>query len=128
MKFKDEICEIEFRSLPEPLLQICVDFERLSEEFGIEPVVTRVKEKVQGSSGVHEAGRAVDFRDEYDKNKFLYPEKVRLEIAQKLNAKYSRRDGKQTCFWHSFKGGRHHFHVQLASRLDVYEGGDSLWA
>lgn len=122
MRFKSGQELIEFEKAPELLRRICKEFDELSTEMGIKAVVTRVRQTVEGSSGVHEAGRAVDFRDEYDKGKFLYVHEQREKIVTILNTKYARKDGKPTCLWHSFKGGPHHFHIQIAAAEDVYEG------
>ena len=113
MRFKSALAEREFIDAPDLLRQICFDFAEMSKEMGVEAVVTRVRQAVDGSSGVHEAGRAVDFRDEYDKGKFLYVHEQREKLVNVLNLRYSRRDNKPTCLWHSFNGGPHHFHIQI---------------
>jgi hypothetical protein len=102
------------------LQNICHDFVRLSLDYaGIVPTVTRVLERIEGSSGVHEAGRAVDFRDEFG-GVLTYPENVRNAIVALLNHKYSRKDGKPTVLWHRFQGNPGHFHVQLAADVNTY--------
>lgn len=121
MRFKSWFEEKEFNEAPELLKKICHEFDAISQELGVNAVVTRVKEKVEGSSGVHEAGRAVDFRDEHPKGEFLYDHDKREKIVTLLNLRYSRKDGKPTCLWHSFKGGMHHFHVQIPTELSAYE-------
>lgn len=122
MKFKDERCRTEFYQAPTLLQVICSDFEALSHAEGIDPLVTRVRESVTGSSGVHEWGRAVDFRDEHD-GKFLYSSEAKARIARELNARYARSDQKPTLLWHSFAGGPLHGHVQMALNPKVYERG-----
>lgn len=122
MRFKSDREFGEFEKAPELLKRICKEFDDFSTELGVNAVVTRVREAVEGSSGVHEVGRAVDFRDEYDKGKFLYVHEQREKIVSLLNLRYARRDGKPTCLWHSFKGGPHHFHIQIAAEESVYEG------
>jgi hypothetical protein len=119
MRFKDASLQGEFVQLPTLLQAICADFERLSQTYGVDPLVTRVFEHVCGDSGVHEAHRAVDFRDEHD-GSFLYEHESREAICKILNSKYSRRDGKPTVLWHSFQGAPHHFHVQLAADVATY--------
>ncbi len=119
LRFKRDELQEEYYSRPEFLQQICTDFVRLSNDFGIIPVVTRVQGPVRGSSGVHEAGRAVDFRDEHSGTR-LYSPGQRMLILEYLNLKYRRRDRFQTIIWHSFNGGPHHFHIQLATSLDKY--------
>lgn len=122
MRFKSEQLFLEFEKAPELLQTICHEFAELSTQMGVKAVVTRVKESIAGSSGVHEAGRAVDFRDEYAKGKFLYVHEQREKIVNLLNLRYARKDNKPTCLWHSFRGGMHHFHIQIAAAEDVYEG------
>lgn len=119
MKFKDVSLEDQYIRRPAELLQICDDFNALSEFFNIEPVVTRVLEKIDGSSGVHEAGRAVDFRDEH-LDKYTYTDAQATLIAAMLNLKYARHDGKKTALFHVFDGGPRHCHIQLAPSLDKY--------
>jgi hypothetical protein len=120
VKFKEERVREEFTQAPIFLQVVCADFELLSRFFGIEPVVTRVREVVPGSSGVHEAGRAVDFRDSFS-GVFVYSEAQRKVIVDALNEKYSRKDGKPTCLWHSFNNGPQHFHVQIAADMTTYK-------
>ncbi|HUR99052.1 MAG TPA: hypothetical protein VMZ26_13380 [Pyrinomonadaceae bacterium] len=121
MRFKSPETQKEFYELPTLLQVICSEFELLSWAEGVDPVVTRVREAVVGSSGVHEAGRAVDFRDEHPTGKFAYSDEAKARIARALNRKYHRKDGKPTLLWHSFKGGPMHAHVQLAKDVSTYE-------
>ena len=122
MRFKTEREKIEFQNAPPLLRKICLEFAEIAKEMGIEPVVTRVRQPVEGSSGVHEAGRAVDIRDEYAKGEFLFVHEQRERIVNLLNLRYSRKDKKPTCLWHSFKGAPHHFHIQIAAEESMYEG------
>ena len=120
MLFKEESLRSQFEML-HPLCKIIAnDFDFLSRFFGIEPVVTRINDKVSGESGVHKDLRAIDFRDEYDKDVFLYKPSVRTLIHLVLNEKYARIDKYQTALWHSFNSGPHHFHLQVAPSADSY--------
>ena len=62
MIFKEEKLQAELHSRHTLLQQMAADFESLSRSFGIEPVVTRILERIVGSSGVHEDGRGIDFK------------------------------------------------------------------
>lgn len=103
----------QYLSRPVILKRICEDFDLLSAAFDIESIVTRVLDPVEGESGVHPAGRAVDFRDECD-GSFLYTEKQVAAIVEFLNEKYPRSDWKKVCIHHSFNGGPAHFHLQIS--------------
>lgn len=123
MRFKEESMREQFESRPALLKEICAEFCALSESFGVEPVVTRVTDPVPGESGVHPAGRAVDFRDEYSglRGVFrLYTDAQAEEIVRTINAKYPRKDGKLVCIHHCFNGGRLHFHLQIGRTLSVH--------
>ena len=112
LKYKFPELRREFEGLPEKLREMALCFNALSAEFGIEAVVTRVLEAVPGSSGVHEVGRAVDFRDAHE-NAFTYNEDQRLALLYYIRAKFPRGDTKKSIIWHSFNGGPHHFHLQI---------------
>jgi hypothetical protein len=119
MKFKNALAESDYKILPRKLKEICDYFEMLSTEYGVEPVVTRVAEPVEGDSGVHEARRAVDFRcEQYAKkgpSSFLYSPPQTVTIEADINAKFKRPDGRPTCMYHRFHGDPYHFHIQLYS-------------
>lgn len=112
MKFKGKQVQKEFEEAPRKLKEIAFAFEKLSQMFGIDPLVTRVKEKIEGSSGVHEDGRALDFRDEYA-GTFTYTQEQREVIMRFLELMYPRTDAKKLIIWHSFNGGPRHFHLQV---------------
>lgn len=118
MKFKNELAESDYKILPAFLKKVCSSFERNSLWYGVEPIVTRVREAVAGDSGVHEAGRAVDFRSQHSLPDgtmgWLYTPQQCEDIVYQLNHMYARDDGKPTCMHHSFEGGPFHFHVQVA--------------
>jgi len=119
MNFKEEHLKEEFKSRPEHLIKMTRDFVKLSRAFSIEPVVTRVLERIDGSSSVHEAGRAIDFRDEHVGLRLYTRDQVGI-ILTEINGKYRRKDGKPTLLHHSFAGGPYHFHLQLAPVLELY--------
>lgn len=119
MKFKSPHLEQQLKDAPLLLKFLAQDFGELAATLGIEPVVTRVTDPVQGESGVHTDYRAFDIRDEYN-GEFTYSESQRLMILKSLNAKYFRNDGKPSVIWHSFGGGPHHFHVQIAALTKTY--------
>jgi len=120
MKFKRSHLAYEYEDMPELLTEMSELFEDISSGFDIEPIVTRVTEKIEGSSGVHEAGRAIDFRDEF-KGKHLYSRHQREMLLTALNNTYARSDNRRTLIWHSFNGAPYHFHLQQASVGSVYE-------
>lgn len=122
MKFKNAIAQSDYSVLPEKLKEICEFFETNSLFYGIEPVVTRVREGMCGDSGVHEAGRAVDFRDQCvmpdGSMRLLYTSEQIQDICFMVARKYPRSDGKPVILHHSFTGpdGRpqpYHTHIQI---------------
>lgn len=117
MKFKNDLARGDYSILPAFLRKVCDDFETFSLYYGVEPVVTRVREAVPEDSGVHEACRAVDFRSQYSLPDgtmgWLYTAQQAEDIVYQLNRKYPRDDGKPTCMHHSFEGGPFHFHIQI---------------
>lgn len=117
MKFKTEQSKKELEEGFVGLRQLALEFERECARYGIEPTVTRVKGKIEGDSGVHAAGRAVDFRDQtFDADgdaHFVFTQAQREAILKRMNERYKRPDGKPTLLWHSFKGAPSHWHLQL---------------
>lgn len=118
MKYKHPHLKEEFETRSETLKQMAWFFERCSMEWGIEPVITRVLERIDGSSGVHEAGRAIDFRSS------IYTEEQIVKLLDLVNRMYRRKDGKRTLIYHQFNGGAFHFHLQTPSNpaLLIVEG------
>jgi hypothetical protein len=110
--YKTPDCETQLKASPTKLQEIADYFVHLSEGYGVDPCVTRVWDAVSGDSGVHEAHRAVDFRDEHD-GRSLYTTGQVLAIVTDIKRKYPRDDGKLTCLHHSFQGGLYHFHLQI---------------
>lgn len=121
MKFKEPKLEAELESVSVVLQQIIEDFAFDSEYvFGIEPVVTRVLDPVEGESGVHGDKRGVDLRDEHS-GVCLYTKEQAASLVKWVNDKWKRNDGKVTCLHHSFNGGPLHFHFQIPISTKVYE-------
>lgn len=123
MKFKTPQEEEEFKYAPEALRVIAFYFDGLSRDAcGVEPVVTRIKRKVDGESGVHQDYRAIDFRDEVGVGgpRLYTPDQVEF-LYKALNLKFPRGDGKLVCIHHAFvnhkkpDSGRapYHFHLQF---------------
>jgi hypothetical protein len=115
LKFKEPHFESQYNSRPPKLRSACADFVELAEKMGIDAVVTRVTDPVSGESGVHPAGRACDFRDEYAPGKFLFTSEQVKIILDFLNEHYPRKDGLKTAIHHCFCGGPFHFHIQTAA-------------
>lgn len=120
MNFKEERFREQFKLLP-PLLQFMgYEFAEIALTGGIVSFVTRVSDAFPGESGVHPLRRAIDFRDEFPKDVFMYPTQLRLKLLDHFNRKYARRDNKPTLLWHSFAGGPRHFHLQIPPDLARY--------
>lgn len=122
MQFKDEGLKDELAHTP-TMLQIMAEwFNQLSQTyFHIDPIVTRVFERVAGSSGVHEIGHGVDFRDEHNGTHLYAPEQVQFLVSS-MNKRFPRSDDKLTCIHHSFCGGMFHFHLQVNLTTSKDEG------
>ena len=121
--FKTPAAYKEYFLMPYRLIEMTQMFCEISSSFGIIPVVTRIREPVEGESGVHRDGRAIDFRDEMTtlqrdsrefQNVFLYTLSQRKKLIDEINAAFPRRDGLKTIMHHSFNSGPHHFHVQVS--------------
>lgn len=121
MKFKSPELEAELEASSIFLQLMAKDFDRLLGVItGHEAVITRVLEKVKGSSGVHEDNRAFDVRSESG-GVTLFSDTEIKKIVDSMNELFPRNDGKPTCYYHSFQGGPFHFHVQLATLTKAYE-------
>lgn len=113
MDFKTSQIYDEFRLAPTLLRLIAFDFEKMAMKFGKKTVITNVLFNVRGSSGVHGLGRAIDVRDEFNKER-LFTDSEKNALVEYINARYPRRDGYKTCMWHNFNNGPYHFHIQIA--------------
>lgn len=108
--------EIQFQDSPEKLKEVAQYFSNLSCREGVVPMVTRVRDPVYGSSGVHEAHRGIDFRNEYfdgKVNRWLLPQETMDEFVNSINKRYPRKDGKVVALYHSFDNGPYHMHLQI---------------
>jgi len=119
MIFKDPIIKDQFDRCCPMLKLVCMEFERLSMSFNKTPVMTRLIGKIDGDSGVHSAGRAADFRDEFDGG-FVYTLEERIVIIETIESLFPRLDGLKTIMHHSFQSGPFHFHVQVAPSIVAY--------
>lgn len=112
--YKEPKLETQFWTRPELLRGLALLFADLSWRYEINPVVTRVTDPIDvPESGVHAAGRAVDFRDLQQGAKALYTEAQRKAILGAFERFFARIDGKPTLLWHSSKPGEAHFHLQI---------------
>jgi len=122
--FKAPEVQQEFYQAPLMLQVMGCDFSAQANRLGIEPVMTRVTAKVHGSSGVHEAGRALDFRGQY-KGEHQHSLDERLALVHYINAKYKRRDNKKSIIYHRFdKGSPYHYHLQIPKHVTSLKGGN----
>lgn len=116
MQFKEEKLKNEFFSMHPIVRYMAAHFEQLSlYHFKIDPVVTRILEHVAGATGIHEAKRAIDFRDESPKGTFLYTSEQVKFLLSEMNKRFPGNDKFLSCIHHSFNKGPHHFHIQFSS-------------
>jgi len=120
MKFKSPDIEKEFESVTIFLQDMAMHMDLFCrEKFSQELIITRVKEHICGDSGVHEANRAFDVRNEFEGGRLYTDEQVK-EIIDYMQSSYPRNDGKPTIIHHSFAGGPYHLHVQIALETTTY--------
>jgi|ERR1039457_2612052 hypothetical protein len=120
MLFKTPEVEEEFEHLTVLLQDIAVHLDLFCTKSGFKEItVTRVLEHVCGDSGVHEAKRAFDVRNEFDGQR-TYTDEQMTSIVDYLNRMYPRNDGFPTALHHSFHGGPFHLHVQIALNVMTY--------
>jgi hypothetical protein len=113
MRFKHPGLSHELETADPRLREMAKVFEMIfREETGQEPLITRVKEHIKGSSEVHPAGRAFDVRDETSEGLDTVSDEQVLKICKRMNLIFFRRDGKLACIHHAFGDGPRHFHVQ----------------
>lgn len=114
MKFKDRECENQLAVAPAKLTNIAFWADHYAQcRWKRELTVTRVKTAVCGDSGVHEAGRAVDLRNECPKGRYLFTPDEAKALVDAINLAYPRTDGKLVAIHHSFHGAPMHFHLQI---------------
>ena len=121
MKVKHHHYTEQFNNAPILLQIIAYDFRTRSLEFGIEPVITRITDTVEGESGVHPQERGLDFRD-FHMNGCLYTEEQSQSIVHYINGKYQRIDDYLVCIHH---GDPKHFHLQIPLQTIALRG--PLW-
>lgn len=120
MNFKDPNLQSEFDSAPLLLKILADDFvDYCKTKFNKDPICTRIREHIDGSSGVHEAFRGIDFRDQYSGTRFFMDTEI-SELLEFINNKYARNDGFLTMIHHSFQGGPFHVHLQIAELTTAY--------
>lgn len=121
MKFKTPQVEAEFHNTSIFLQDMAEKLDTFSKmEAQQEIIITRIKEHICGDSGVHEANRAFDARNEFEGGRLYNDEQVK-KLCEYMNGIYPRNDGKPTMIHHSFDGGPHHLHCQLALLTTAYE-------
>jgi hypothetical protein len=117
IQFKNDQAQSDYGIMPAKLKEICNFFETCVSFYYITPVVTRVREGVCGDSGVHEAGRGIDYRDQEvmsdGSSRSLFTADQVQAICQQVADAYPRDDGKSVILHHSFNGGPMHFHIQI---------------
>jgi hypothetical protein len=119
--YKIPSLEGELRTRNAILRRMVSDFCFISwYDLGIVPTVTRILGKIEGDSGVHASGRAVDFRSVYMGAPTYTDEQVD-HLLKLMNQLWDRNDSKKTLIHHSFSGGPKHWHLQTASKLEVYD-------
>ena len=126
MKFKEPHMEAQLKKTNTLLQHIAHDFDLYSRLlFGIESVVTRVSDPEKAETGVHTDLRAIDFRDEHGslgKTVYLYTKEQRDCLINMINARYPRKDGYLTCYYHQASENEvHHFHCQVSAVLRNHE-------
>lgn len=114
-EFKYPHLEDELKSVHPRLTEIVKEFSSFANQIGLIPVITRVKDPIKGSTGIHSAGRAVDIRDEHD-GVFMFTKADRERLIAQINKKFEYLGDKKTIIWHSFEGRPHHFHIQVDHR------------
>lgn len=111
MKYKEAKLKTQIQKANSLLRRAISDFEYYSYLYaGVEPVVTRVTDSVDHEeTNVHSLGLAIDFRNEYGKEK-LYTDRQANKICKEINNLYPRNDGLKTLIVH---GKPQHFHLQI---------------
>jgi len=113
LEYKNTSDIAQFHAAPNKLKEVAYAFAKESFTLGITPVVTRVLDKASpNESGVHQQGRAIDFRCEYD-GKTLYNASQIGFLLNFINHKFARSDKFKTIICHSFEDGPMHFHIQI---------------
>jgi len=110
--FKTPKLKKEFDGLPsrlrEAFFSFCIEANRMRKA----PVITRVLAAIEGATGVHPSGRALDIRDEFC-GEHTYTEAQRTALLDAVNKQYPRPDKYDTLIHHKFKDQPAHFHMQI---------------
>lgn len=120
MIFKESHLQFELDQVPRFLYCIAQEFERQCMKMGQVATITRIFGKIEGDSGVHAAGRAIDFRDQVG-DVFLFKQEQREYLLKTINRLFPRNDGHDTLIWHSFHDAPYHFHLQISADPGVYQ-------
>lgn len=121
MQFKDKFFRKQWNDELHPFCQMVGRFFcQQSYRMGIDPVVTRITDKLRSGneSGVHPAGRGIDFRDEHAGERLYTDEQVKF-LLDSINNAWPRSDGKKTIIHHKGSDNQHHFHIQAPSNFAV---------
>ena len=121
MKFKAPEIEAEFNQTSIFLKEMAYNLDMFSKlATSQEIIITRIKEHICGDSGVHEANRAFDCRNEFEGGRLYTDVQIKM-LCDHMNWLYARNDGKPTMIHHSFQGGPFHLHCQIAALITAYE-------
>lgn len=119
MNFKEAICEKQFAYIPSRLRKIVDDADTFCfNHFGKFLTITRVLDKIDThESGVHQAGRAVDCRNEFTtsvpgRNSRIFTDEEISTLLDYINIKYPRKDNKAVLIHHKVPGSTYHLHFQ----------------
>lgn len=113
LQFKDPKLKAELDAVTPLMREVVEAFAIYSwSKFNTPAVITRIFEPVEGESGVHQTGRAVDLRFEHA-GRTLYSLGDAMELVAYINSRFPRTDGFRTAILHSFNGGPKHFHLQV---------------
>lgn len=118
--FRSQAQEIEYNYIHPKLRALVMDLERWLSLKELDLYVTsiyRAPGTIKGESGVHGTLRALDCIP--DGKDWEADDMARL--AEFMNDRHPRRDGKPSVIWHSHRGGGLHFHLQVAWTKDFDE-------
>lgn len=118
LEFKNDRARADYHNACMALRVVTDYFVMLSNKLGVIPVITRIEEPVANESGVHLAGRAVDFRDEIGVlGPRLYNNLQRQTLLEEMSTRFQRKDGKPLIIHHAAQDGAgrapYHFHCQI---------------
>lgn len=133
MRLKNKDLITQFDEIPTLLQLVVEEADRYSQEkYGQELLLTSIWRKKTTDSGVHQAWRAVDARDEF-KDTLTSPSQRQFtdsqvrDIVSHINGKFPRIDGKKTCIHHAVEGGMLHFHFQVSAHMLHHAKADHIY-